>query len=69
MNYVNVERWFTDLQNSQQPPNSRQMAVLQGVRALTDYTKVEVEVQPSVAEVLLLLLFSLTIYIVMWLYI
>ena len=33
MNYVNVERWFTDLQNLQQPPNSRQMAVLQGVRA------------------------------------
>ena len=33
MNYVNVERWFTDLQNSEKPPNVQQMAVLQAIRA------------------------------------
>merc|ERR1712217_889421 len=32
MNYRNVERWFRDLQNSDNPPNARQMAVLQSVR-------------------------------------
>ena len=32
MTYRNVERWFRDLQNSDHPPNARQMSVLQGVR-------------------------------------
>ena len=32
MTYRNVQRWFRDLENSDHPPNARQMAVLQGVR-------------------------------------